>query len=84
MFKRKLAISISIVISVRIMKIKMLVSARLANSNAKTTLHEGEICEAFHATNLPNWRERGKVFAFKKAWPFDSEILLIKGEYILV
>lgn len=79
-----LAIRKIILINISTMKIKMLVSVRLANSSPKTTLHKGRVYEAFHATNLPNWKERGKVFAFKKGSTFDSEIVLSKGEYILV
>lgn len=74
--------------SICTMKIKSLVSARLAhgshNSNREVALRKGGVYEAFHATSEVNWKERGKVFAFKKGWPYGTEILLKKGEYVLV
>lgn len=64
------------------MRVKPKLAYRHANYPASTALDPAKVYEAVHATNQPDWKEKGKIFV-------DSpngapEMLLMEGEYEIV
>lgn len=64
------------------MKIKMLQTCKLLGTYPIWTFHKGRLYNAVYATNQPNWKANGLVFAQKING--NENILLRKGEYEIV
>ncbi len=63
------------------MKIRIKQTCKLLPHSKHSTFHKGRVYSALVATNQPNWKEKGKVFAIKQN---GAEILLQRGEYEIV
>ena len=63
------------------MKIQMLSNVTLLGTYPAWTFHKGRQYRAVHATNQPNWKEKGLIFAQKAN---RESILLEKADYKVV
>jgi hypothetical protein len=63
------------------MKIQMTQTAKLLGTYPMWTFHKGRRYSAVHATNQPEWKEKGKVFAEKAN---GESILLEREDYKVI